>query len=86
MAGGMKNGANFEDRNRIRKWAEDGKSALEISQFTLIKPAVVRRWMLAAGYDVPELEEEEPTQSFPPSEREIDTEGLDDDDDEDDED
>jgi len=41
----MKSGANFQDINDIRAWAEEGKDAGEISQLLAIKPEVVNSFM-----------------------------------------
>lgn len=51
----MKTGANFEDQNAIKRWAESGASAEVISQELLIEQSVVERFM---PLDEAEAEEE----------------------------
>jgi hypothetical protein len=50
----MKPGANFEDRNRIREWAEQGKDPEFISQALNIEVKVVRAFMPDAEAEMDE--------------------------------
>lgn len=43
-----KSGANFEDRNAIKRWEEEGKTAAEISDYLQIEVGVVKNFMKPA--------------------------------------
>lgn len=67
----MKSGANFEDRNAIKRWHEAGASVEEISTKVQIQPQVVARFVKALEAPEPEgeeLEGEEPEGEEPEGE------------------
>lgn len=53
----MKSGANFEDRNAIKRFHEAGASVEEISAAVQIQPQVVASFVKALQAPEPEVEE-----------------------------